>query len=140
MVCLTLFLVRFLSIASCILHLPQIILSARSSIMSDDVAASLPARIESDSMGELSVPARSLWGAQTQRSLQNFPIGTDLMPLPVIYGMATVKKCCALYHSEIGVMDKAVANAIARAADEISAGSLDRHFPLKIYQVNGVLG
>jgi fumarate hydratase class II len=119
-----------------LLHLPQInsILSARSIIMSDDVAASLPARVESDSMGELSVPARSLWGAQTQRSLENFPIGTDIMPLAVIYAMATVKKCCALYHSEIGVMDETVANAIAQAADEITAGKLDRHFPLVIYQ------
>jgi len=101
-----------------------------------DVAASLPSRIESDSMGELRVPAKTLWGAQTQRSLENFPIGgvESRMPMAVIRAMATVKKCCALYHSEIGVMDVEVAKAVAAAADEVVAGKLDRHFPLVTFQ------
>ena len=102
----------------------------------NDVAANLPARKESDSMGELDIEAGVLWGAQTQRSLLNFPIGGDesKMPLAVVRGMATVKKCCALYHQEIGIMDAKVAAAIAEAADEILAGKLDRHFPLVTFQ------
>jgi len=104
--------------------------------MSSDVAANLPARVESDSMGELNVPAATLWGAQTQRSLENFPIGgiESRMPMAVVKAMAVVKKCCALYHAEIGVMDEAVAKAIAQAADEVVDGQLDRHFPLVTFQ------
>ena len=103
---------------------------------SEDVAASLPARVESDSMGALEVPAGSLYGAQTQRSLLNFPIGglESRMPLAVVYAMATVKKACALYHANTGVMDEKIANAIAQAADEVTAGKLDRHFPLVVFQ------
>jgi len=103
---------------------------------SEDVAASLPDRVESDSMGKLAVPAGSLWGAQTQRSIENFPIGTsaERMPLAVVYAMAVIKKCCALYHAEIGLMEKEIANAIAQAADEVVAGKLDRHFPLVTFQ------
>lgn len=102
----------------------------------DDVATNLPARLESDSMGTLQVPARTLWGAQTQRSLQNFPIGglESRMPLPVIYAMALLKKCCALYHAETGALPTEIATAIAQAADEVMSGQLDRHFPLVIFQ------
>jgi fumarate hydratase class II len=87
-------------------------------------------------MGELNVPAATLWGAQTQRSLENFPIGgiESRMPMAVVKAMATVKKCCALYHAGINTMDNKVANAIATAADEVVAGKLDRHFPLVIFQ------
>lgn len=87
-------------------------------------------------MGQLQVPAGALYGAQTQRSLQNFPIGglESRMPLSVIKAMATVKKCCALYHAKIGVMDDKIANAIAQAAEEVIAGKLDRHFPLVTFQ------
>ena len=101
-----------------------------------DPAAGLPARVESDSMGQLEVPAGCLYGAQTQRSLLNFPIGglESRMPLAVVYAMATVKKACALYHAKIGVMDNEIANRIAQAADEVTAGKLDRHFPLVIFQ------
>lgn len=96
----------------------------------------LPARIESDSMGELEIPAGCLWGAQTQRSIDNFPIGglESRMPMEIIKGMAIIKKCCALYHSKIGLMSEQKANAIAAAADEIVKGHHDRHFPLVIYQ------
>jgi fumarate hydratase, class II len=101
-----------------------------------DVAAHLPARAESDSMGVLQVPAGCLWGAQTQRSLENFPIGgpESKMPLQIIKAMAVVKKCCALYNVQTGVMDEKVGQAIAAAADEIVAGQLDRHFPLVVFQ------
>lgn len=103
---------------------------------SEDPALSLPARSESDSMGSLEIPPASLWGAQTQRSIQNFPIGgpESRMPLPIIRGMATVKKCCAVYNKSIGKIDSQIAGAIASAADEVIEGKLDRHFPLVIYQ------
>lgn len=101
-----------------------------------DPAGALPARVESDSMGELQVPAGSLWGAQTQRSVQNFPIGgtESRMPLQIVKGMAIVKKCCALYNAENGMMESETAKAIAAAADEVVAGKLDRHFPLCTFQ------
>jgi fumarate hydratase, class II len=104
----------------------------------DDVAASLTARTESDAMGSLQVPAGCLWGAQTQRSLENFPIGgpESRMPLAVVQAMALVKKCCALYHAreDVGQMKPEIAQAIAQAADEVLAGKLDRHFPLVTFQ------
>jgi fumarate hydratase class II len=100
----------------------------------DDVAAHLPARVERDSMGALDVPAGSLWGAQTQRSLLNFPIGSGKMPLAVVKAMAQVKKCCALYHVQRGEMAENIGKAIAQAADEVIQGKLDRHFPLVVYQ------
>jgi fumarate hydratase class II len=102
----------------------------------EDVAKDLPSRVESDSMGELPIPAGTLWGAQTQRSLENFPIGgiESRMPLAVVHGMAIVKKSCALYHSDLGVMEDHIARAIAQAADEVLAGKLDRHFPLVTFQ------
>jgi fumarate hydratase class II len=101
-----------------------------------DPAAELPARTESDSMGSLDIPAGKLWGAQTQRSIQNFPIGglESRMPLPIVYAMATVKKCCALYNKSVGKMPDEIAGAIVKAADEVIAGKLDGHFPLVIYQ------
>jgi fumarate hydratase class II len=113
------------------LQLPVIIMSSFV-----DPAANLPPRVESDSMGSLDIPANCLWGCQTQRSLINFPIGgsESKMPLEVVYAMALVKKCCAEYHAEIGLMDEKVAKAIAQAADEVMAGHHDRHFPLVIFQ------
>eukprot|EP00934_Nitzschia_sp_Nitz4_P001664 Nitzschia sp. Nitz4//scaffold75_size92586//66913//68316//NITZ4_004865-RA/size92586-processed-gene-0.25-mRNA-1//1//CDS//3329557735//1664//frame0 len=96
----------------------------------------LPSRMESDSMGELEIPPNCLWGCQTQRSLKNFPIGgtESKMPLQVVYAMALVKKSCAIYHADIGVMDKEIASAIVQAADEVLAGHHDRHFPLVTFQ------
>lgn len=101
-----------------------------------DPAADLPPRAESDSMGSLDIAAGKLWGAQTQRSIRNFPIGglESRMPLPIIYGMATVKKCCAQYNKSTGKMPADVADSIAQAADEVTSGQHDRHFPLVIYQ------
>lgn len=101
-----------------------------------DPAAELPARTESDSMGSLDIPSGKLWGAQTQRSIQNFPIGglESRMPLPIVYAMATVKKCCALYNKSVGKIPDEISGAIVKAADEVIAGKLDGHFPLVIYQ------
>mmetsp|Transcript_6717 Transcript_6717/g.7670 ORF Transcript_6717/g.7670 Transcript_6717/m.7670 type:complete len:477 (+) Transcript_6717:299-1729(+) len=104
--------------------------------MEDTAIAQLPSRAESDSMGELQIPSGCLWGAQTQRSLGNFPIGgTDSkMPLEVVYGMALLKKCCAEYHAKGEKLDKEVANAISKAASEVLDGQHDRQFPLVIFQ------
>jgi fumarate hydratase class II len=102
-------------------------------IVASDIAR-LPSRVESDSMGELAIPEGCLWGAQTQRSLQNFEIGTDKMPIEIIYAMALIKKCCALYYAKAGLMDQEVANAVAQAASEVLSGQHDDHFPLVIYQ------
>tara|TARA_B110000305_G_C19289091_1_gene563261 strand:- start:49 stop:618 length:570 start_codon:yes stop_codon:yes gene_type:complete len=104
--------------------------------MAGDGFTDLPGRKESDAFGELEVPPGSLWGAQTQRSIMNFPIGgaESRMPLPIVHAQATLKKCCALHNKKSGKMDASVADAIALAADEVIAGKLDRHFPLVIYQ------
>lgn len=103
---------------------------------SADVAANLPARVESDSFGDLDIAAGKLWGAQTQRSIGNFPIGGDesRMPLPIVHAMAVVKKCCAKYNAANGKMSEEVATALMAAADEVISGSLDRHFPLVVFQ------
>eukprot|EP00587_Corethron_hystrix_P005325 CAMPEP_0113308592 /NCGR_PEP_ID=MMETSP0010_2-20120614/6979_1 /TAXON_ID=216773 ORGANISM="Corethron hystrix, Strain 308" /NCGR_SAMPLE_ID=MMETSP0010_2 /ASSEMBLY_ACC=CAM_ASM_000155 /LENGTH=477 /DNA_ID=CAMNT_0000163685 /DNA_START=257 /DNA_END=1690 /DNA_ORIENTATION=- /assembly_acc=CAM_ASM_000155 len=103
---------------------------------SKDVAADLPARVESDTMGNMDIPAGVLWGCQTQRSIANFPIGglESRMPLSIVHAMACVKKCCAKYNKSIDKMPADVADSIMAAADEVMSGSLDRHFPLVIYQ------
>jgi fumarate hydratase, class II len=102
----------------------------------DPAISKLPPRVETDSMGSLEIPAGCLWGCQTQRSLQNFPIGgpESRMPLEVVYGMAIVKKCCALYHASIGKLPQDVADAIAEAASEVLDGQHDRQFPLVTFQ------
>jgi fumarate hydratase class II len=111
-------------------------LQFRMATSAADPAFGLPPRVESDSMGELNIPANCLYGCQTERSIMNFPIGgpESKMPLQIVYAMALVKKCCAEYHAEIGVMDKKVAGAICQAADEVMCGTLDNHFPLVIFQ------
>ena len=93
-------------------------------------------RIESDAFGDIAVENTRLWGAQTQRSLQNFKIGDreSRMPLEVIYGMATVKKCVAQYNKKKNKLDAEKADAIMQAADEIITRKLDDHFPLVVFQ------
>jgi len=93
-------------------------------------------RIEVDSLGEVKVPADKYWGAQTQRSLDNFPIGRprDLMPMEIIYSYAILKKAAALANAELGVLPQEKANVIAQVCDEILAGKLDAHFPLVVWQ------
>ncbi|KND02367.1 fumarate hydratase, mitochondrial [Spizellomyces punctatus DAOM BR117] len=92
-------------------------------------------RVEKDTMGELQVPADRYWGAQTQRSLQNFDIGgeTERMPYPVIKAFAIVKKAAAKVNSETH-LDKKIAEAIVQAADEVIAGKHKDHFPLVVWQ------
>ncbi len=91
-------------------------------------------RIEHDSMGEMRVPANALWGAQTQRSHENFPIGGQTMPPEVIRAFATLKKAAALANYRLGRMDQASADMLAQAADEVLAGKLDGNFPLVVWQ------
>jgi fumarate hydratase class II len=91
-------------------------------------------RIETDSFGEINVPVSSYWGAQTQRSLQNFKIGTEKMPLPLIKAMALIKKAAAKVNSRIAGLDTSLADNIVKAADEILEGKLNAHFPLAVWQ------
>lgn len=93
-------------------------------------------RTESDSMGQIEVPADRYWGAQTQRSVQNFPIGVDRfrMPLAIVRAMGVLKKGAALANAELGELAADKAQLIAQAADEVIAGKLDDHFPLVVFQ------
>lgn len=91
-------------------------------------------RIERDSLGEIKVPKDKLWGAQTQRSFQNFKIGKGRMPLEVIQAFAILKKAAALTNHELGQLDEKRATAIVKTCDEISEGKLDNNFPLVVWQ------
>ena len=85
-------------------------------------------------MGEIQVPADRYWGAQTQRSLQNFKIGGHKMPIEVIRAYAILKKAAALTNAELGALDGSKAEIIAQVCDEVLAGKLDGHFPLVVWQ------
>ncbi|WP_420406080.1 class II fumarate hydratase [Nisaea sp.] len=91
-------------------------------------------RTETDTMGEMSVPADRYWGAQTQRSLQNFRIGGERMPVALIRAFAIQKKAAALANMALGKLDPELGRAMVTAADEIVAGKLDDHFPLVVWQ------
>ncbi|UQZ87451.1 Fumarate hydratase class II [Paenibacillus konkukensis] len=91
-------------------------------------------RVERDTMGEIQVPADKLWGAQTQRSSENFRIGTERMPLEVIQAFAVLKKSAAKVNRELGKLDADKADAIIQSADEILQGRWDDHFPLVVWQ------
>ena len=91
-------------------------------------------RTETDSFGPIDVPADRYWGAQTERSRQNFKIGDEKVPIPMIRAMAMIKKAAALTNLELGLLDKPIAEAIADAAQEVIDGKLDSHFPLVVWQ------
>ncbi|MGO9944122.1 MAG: class II fumarate hydratase [Rhodoblastus sp.] len=91
-------------------------------------------RTEVDTFGPVEVADDRLWGAQTQRSLQNFAIGGQLMPREIIHALALGKKVAAKVNAELGLLDRPVAEAIVAAADEIISGRLDDHFPLRVWQ------
>jgi len=91
-------------------------------------------REERDSVGPMEVPDERYWGAQTQRSLINFPIGEERMPREVVRAYARLKKACALVNAELEVLDREQASAITRACDEILEGKLDGEFPLSVWQ------
>ncbi len=91
-------------------------------------------RIEKDTIGEIKVPADKKWGAQTQRSKQNFPIGNEKMPKEIIRAFAILKKSAAQANYELGFLEEEKAKAISFAADQVVAGELDEHFPLVVWQ------
>ncbi|HTM63227.1 MAG TPA: class II fumarate hydratase [Gammaproteobacteria bacterium] len=91
-------------------------------------------RVESDSMGTIDVPADVYWGAQTQRSLEHFAIGHDVMPKELIKAFGVLKKAAAEANLELGLLNKDVCELISKAADEVIAGKLDANFPLRIWQ------
>ena len=91
-------------------------------------------RMEKDTMGEIKVPNDKYWGAQTQRSFENFKIGTEKMPSEVIEGFAYLKKACALVNNKLGRLDEPKSKAIAQACDEILNGKLCGNFPLAVWQ------
>jgi fumarate hydratase, class II len=91
-------------------------------------------RTESDSFGPLDVPADRYWGAQTQRSILNFPIGWERQPVAIVRALGVIKKACAEVNMELGNLDDRRGNAIAAAAQEVLEGKLDDHFPLVVWQ------
>lgn len=91
-------------------------------------------RIEHDTMGEVKVPADRYWGAQTERSFENFKIGTERMPVEIIRAFAILKKAAALTNAGLGNLSQERAEAIAAVCDEISAGKLAKEFPLVVWQ------
>ncbi|WP_295482035.1 lyase family protein [uncultured Pseudomonas sp.] len=93
-------------------------------------------RVESDSMGSISVPSNRYWGAQTERSIHNFPIGRARFQwsAPMIRSLGILKKAAALANLKLGELPQAIALPIVQAADEVISGQLDEHFPLVVFQ------
>jgi fumarate hydratase class II len=91
-------------------------------------------RTETDSFGPIEVPADRYWGAQTQRSLQNFPIGWEKQPVAVVRALGVIKKASARANMGLRNLDREIGEAISKAADEVIAGKLDDHFPLVVWQ------
>src|ERR1700739_1263635 len=97
-------------------------------------AKSVPTRTESDSMGKIGVPVDVYYGAQTARSLIHFAIGKDTMPPELIRAFGILKKACALVNRDLGKLTAEKTALIVQAGDEVIAGKLDDHFPLRIWQ------
>ncbi len=91
-------------------------------------------RTETDSMGMLSVPADRYWGAQTQRALQNFNIGSERLPRPALWALGIIKQAVAHVNAELGLLEPQLADKISKAAQEVIDGKLDEHFPLPVWQ------
>ncbi len=91
-------------------------------------------RTESDTFGPIEVPAHRYWGAQTQRSIQNFRIGTERQPAALVHALGIVKQAAALVNKDLGVLDAKIADAVAQAASEVVAGEYDDEFPLVVWQ------
>ncbi|HXZ85513.1 MAG TPA: class II fumarate hydratase [Myxococcota bacterium] len=91
-------------------------------------------RIERDSLGEMRVPADALWGASTQRAVENFPISGQRFPRVFLRALGLVKRAAALANGELGVLEPELASAVADAAAEVADGALDAHFPLDVFQ------
>ncbi|HKA28722.1 MAG TPA: lyase family protein, partial [Candidatus Binatia bacterium] len=104
--------------------------------MADPKTTPAGVRMEHDSLGEVAVPSDHLWGAQTQRSIQNFPIGIARFGWgrPVIRALGILKKCCAQANGELGKLPPEKFDLIVRAAQEVIDGRLDDEFPLVVFQ------
>lgn len=102
--------------------------------MAQPASQTAPVRYETDSFGEIAVPNDKYWGAQTQRSLENFKIGGEKMPAPLVRALGIIKKAAAITNVELGVLDHKIGQAIADAAEEVIDGSLIDHFPLVVWQ------
>ncbi|MFB2597702.1 class II fumarate hydratase [Herbiconiux sp. P17] len=99
-----------------------------------DNAQDIEYRIEHDTMGEVKVPASALYGAQTQRAVENFPVSGDVLEPAQIAALARIKKAAAIANSQLGVLDTGIADAIAAAADRVVSGEFDADFPIDVYQ------
>ncbi|MGZ4159879.1 MAG: class II fumarate hydratase [Neobacillus sp.] len=91
-------------------------------------------RIEKDTLGEVKVPTDKYWGAQTQRSKENFKIGTEKMPIEVVYALAFIKKAAAIVNHQLGKLSKTKMEVIKKVCDDILQGHFDGHFPLAVWQ------
>ena len=91
-------------------------------------------RTETDSFGPLEVPSEKYWGAQTQRSIINFPIGWEKQPIPIVRALGVIKKACAMQNKAQGGLDPTLADSIIRAAGEVAEGKFDDNFPLVVWQ------
>ncbi|HEX6381764.1 MAG TPA: lyase family protein, partial [Acidimicrobiia bacterium] len=92
------------------------------------------ARIEKDSMGEVSVPEEAYWGAQTQRAVDNFPISGLRLERRMIWALASIKQAAAAVNERLGIVDPERSKAIQEAAGEVASGALDDQFPVDVYQ------
>lgn len=102
--------------------------------MAEATEKAVKTRLETDSMGEIEVPTLAYWGAQTQRSLKHFNIGFDVMPREVIRALGILKKAAAIVNFDLGKLPEDKKDLIVQAADEVIAGKLDEHFPLRVWQ------
>src|ERR1700693_5713013 len=91
-------------------------------------------RLESDAFGQLEIPADKLWGAQTERSLHNFRIGSEHMPIEIIHALGLIKRAAAEVNRDLSSLDRKRAAAIIAVAQDIADGKLDGHFPLLVWQ------
>ena len=91
-------------------------------------------RVESDAFGPLAIPADKLWGAQTERSLHNFRIGSERMPIEIVHALGLIKRAAAEVNRDLGALDRRRARTIVAVAQDIADGKLDQHFPLLVWQ------
>ena len=91
-------------------------------------------RLENDSLGNIKVPKDKFWGAQTQRSIKNFSVGDELIPLDIIYSLTLIKKAAAITNFDLGILETSKKDLIILSCDDILNGMFDDQFPLKIWQ------
>lgn len=109
-------------------------MTSQNKLTLSEITADTQFRIEKDTMGDVKVPSKALWGAQTQRSTENFKIGGDRFPREMIKAMGTLKKCAAITNNQLGLLDSKKTEYIVKACDEVIKGDLDAHFPLVVWQ------